>query len=134
MKEIKPNLRRHLQNNDQYTIPNQTKNIDLNKYHVRYLPPSKSKTLLDHPTGFDMMTGSWFKALWSIFDTNNGAEKVRKENAKIDREIESKKLEIKKLKSLLRERKEDKFHRRMEKLPAKIKEINISGLSRTSDE
>ena len=60
-------------------------------------------------------------------------EKKRRENAALDRKIAGKELEIKMLRGLLRERKEKRFIRRMEKRKAVIKEVNIDGVVRTSD-
>ena len=60
-------------------------------------------------------------------------EKKRRENAALDRKIAGKELEIKMLRGLLRERKEKRFIRRMEKWKAVIKEVNIDGVVRTSD-
>ena len=60
-------------------------------------------------------------------------EKKRRENAALDRKIAGKELEIKMLRGLLRERKEKRFTRRMEKRKAVIKEVNIDGVVRTSD-
>ena len=60
-------------------------------------------------------------------------EKKRRENAALDRKIAGKELEIKMLRGLLRERKEKRFTRRMEKRKAIIKEVNFDGVVRTSD-
>ena len=60
-------------------------------------------------------------------------DKKRRENAALDRKIAGKELEIKMLRGLLRERKEKRFTRRMEKRKAVIKEVNIDGVVRTSD-
>ena len=70
---------------------------------------------------------------WAFFQPKNEAERKKKENARIDREIANKKLEIKRLKSKIQYRKKDKFRKKMERLPAQVKLISIEGLSRTAD-
>ena len=80
------------------------------------------------------MVGVWNAVASSLFKPKDEAERLKKENAKIDKEIESKKLEIKKIKTTLRNHRKDKFHAKMERLPATVRIINIDGLSKTSDE
>ena len=72
--------------------------------------------------------------MWGLFRVEESEEeKKRRENAALDRKIAGKELEIKMLRGLLRERKEKRFTRRMEKRKAVIKEVNIDGVVRTSD-
>ena len=74
------------------------------------------------------------RILWGLFRVEESEEdKKRRENAALDRKIAGKELEIKMLRGLLRERKEKRFTRRMEKRKAVIKEVNIDGVVRTSD-
>ena len=74
------------------------------------------------------------RILWGLFRVEESEEeKKRRENAALDRKIAGKELEIKMLRGLLRERKEKRFTRRMEKRKAFIKEVNIDGVVRTSD-
>ena len=74
------------------------------------------------------------RILWGLFRVEESEEeKKRLENAALDRKIAGKELEIKMLRGLLRERKEKRFIRRMEKRKAVIKEVNIVGVVRTSD-
>ena len=74
------------------------------------------------------------RILWGLFWVEESEEeKKRRENAALDRKIAGKELEIKMLRGLLRERKEKRFIRRMEKRKAVIKEVNIDGVVRTSD-
>ena len=74
------------------------------------------------------------RILWGLFRVEESKEeKKRRENAALDRKIAGKELEIKMLRGLLRERKEKRFIRRMEKRKAVIKEVNIVGVVRTSD-
>ena len=74
------------------------------------------------------------RILWGLFRVEESEEeKKRRENAALDRKIAGKELEIKMLRGLLRERKEKRFIRRMEKRKAVIKEVNIDGVVRTSD-
>ena len=74
------------------------------------------------------------RILWGLFRVEESEEeKKRRENAALDRKIAGKELEIKMLRGLLRERKEKRFIRRMEKRKAVIKEVNIVGVVRTSD-
>ena len=79
------------------------------------------------------MAGVWNAIVTAVLRTRDKDEKLRKENARIDREIASKKLEIKKIKTNVRNYRKDKFHDKLEKLPAKVTVVNIDGLSRTSD-
>ena len=74
------------------------------------------------------------RILWGLFRVEETEEeKKRRENAALDRKIAGKELEIKMLKGLLRERKEKRFIRRMERRRAVIKEVSIDGVVRTSD-
>ena len=74
------------------------------------------------------------RILWGLFRVEESEEdKKRRENAALDRKIAGKELEIKMLRGLLRECKEKRFTRRMEKRKAVIKEVNIDGVVRTSD-
>ena len=74
------------------------------------------------------------RILWGLFRVEESEDKKkRRENAALDRKIAGKELEIKMLRGLLRERKEKRFIRRMEKRKAVIKEVNIVGVVRTSD-
>ena len=70
----------------------------------------------------------------ALFKPKDEAERSKQENARIDKEIASKKLEIKKIKTNLKDYRKDKFHKKMEKLSAQVTMVNIDGLSRTSDE
>ena len=70
----------------------------------------------------------------ALFKPKDEAERLKQENARIDKEIASKKLEIKKIKTNLKDYRKDKFHKKMEKLSAQVTMVNIDGLSRTSDE
>ena len=51
----------------------------------------------------------------------------------MDRLIAEKKLRIKHLKKRLRNKKKDKFMKRMESLSAQVKMVHINGLGKTSD-
>ena len=74
------------------------------------------------------------RILWGLFRVEETEEeKKRRENAALDRKIAGKELEIKMLKGLLRERKEKRFIRRMERRRAVIREVSIDGVVRTSD-
>ena len=71
---------------------------------------------------------------WDQFRTNETEEeRVRRENAALDKKIAEKELEIKMIKRKLQERKQTRFNKRMRKRLAVVKEINIDGLVRTSD-
>ena len=80
------------------------------------------------------MAGIWNAVASALFKPKDEAERLKKENARIDKEIESKKLEIKKIKTTLKNHRKEKFHKKLEKMPAKVKLVNIEGLLRTSDE
>ena len=74
------------------------------------------------------------RIFWGLFRVEESEEeKKRRENAALDRKIAGKELEIKMLKTLLRERKEKRFTRRMERRRAVIREVSIDGVVRTSD-
>ena len=71
---------------------------------------------------------------WDQFRTNETEEeRVRRENAALDKKIAEKELEIKMIKRKLQERKQTRFNKRMRKRLAVVKEVNIDGLVRTSD-
>ena len=71
---------------------------------------------------------------WDQFRTNETEEeRVRRENAALDKKIAEKELEIKMIKTKLQERKQTRFNKRMRKRLAVVKEVNIDGLVRTSD-
>ena len=74
------------------------------------------------------------RIFWGLFKVEESEEeKKRRENKELDKKIADKELEIKMLRGLLRERKEKRFTRRMERRKAVIKEVNIAGVNRTSD-
>ena len=74
------------------------------------------------------------RILWGLFRVEETEEeKKRRENAALDRKIAGKELEIKMLRGLLRERKEKRFIKRMERRRAVIREVSIDGVVRTSD-
>jgi len=74
------------------------------------------------------------RIFWGLFNVEESQEeKKRRENKELDKKIANKELEIKMLRGLLRERKEKRFTRRMERRKAAIKEVNIAGVNRTSD-
>ena len=74
------------------------------------------------------------RIFWGLFRVEESEEeKKRRENKEMDKKIADKELEIKMLRGLLRERKEKRFTRRMERRKAVIKEVNIAGVARTSD-
>ena len=74
------------------------------------------------------------KIFWGLFNVEESKEeKKRRENKELDKKIADKELEIKMLRGFLRERKEKRFTRRMERRKAIIKEVNIAGVNRTSD-
>ena len=74
------------------------------------------------------------RILWGLFRVEETeGEKKRRENAALDRKIAGKELEIKMLRGLLRERKEKRFIKRMERRRAVIREVSIDGVVRTSD-
>ena len=74
------------------------------------------------------------RIFWGLFNVEESQEeKKRRENKELDKKIADKELEIKMLRGLLRERKEKRFTRRMERRKAVIKEVNIAGVNRTSD-
>ena len=79
------------------------------------------------------MAGVWSSIASALFKPKDEAEKLKKENARIDKEIATKTLEIKKLKTNLKTYRKEKFHKKLEKLPAQVRMINIDGLSKTSD-
>ena len=70
---------------------------------------------------------------WDIFTAQSDEEKLRRKNAELDRKIGNKELEIKMIKKKLQNYRQNKFRKRMEKRPAKLKKISIEGLNRTSD-
>ena len=79
------------------------------------------------------MAGVWSSIVTKLFRPENKAGRLKQENARIDKEILSKKLEIKKLKKTLASNRKEKFIKKLEKLPAQVVLVNIDGISRTSD-
>ena len=74
------------------------------------------------------------RILWGLFRAEESEEeRKRRQNAALDRKIAGKELEIRMLRGLLRERKEKRFNRRMERRRAVIREVSIDGVIRTSD-
>ena len=73
------------------------------------------------------------KRMRLLMEKSHQKLKKRRENKEMDKKIADKELEIKMLRGLLRERKEKRFTRRMERRKAVIKEVNIAGVARTSD-
>ena len=74
------------------------------------------------------------RIFWGLFNVEESQEeKKRRENKELDKKIADKELEIKMLRGFLRERKEKRFTRRMERRKAVIKEVNIAGVNRTTD-
>merc|ERR1719250_170173 len=76
------------------------------------------------------MAGIWAAVASALFRPKDEAERLKKENARIDK----KKLEIKKIKMSIKNRRKEKFHKKLTRMPAEVKMVNIDGLSRTSDE
>ena len=81
-----------------------------------------------------IMAGIWAAVASALLRPKDEAETLKKENARIDKEIENKKLEIKKIKMTIKNRRKEKFHKKLTRMPAEVKMVNIDGLSRTSDE
>ena len=79
------------------------------------------------------MAGVWSAIVTKLFRPENKAEILKQETARIDKEMLSKKLEIKKLKKTLASHRKEKFFKKLEKLPAQVVLVNIDGISRTSD-
>ena len=80
------------------------------------------------------MAGVLREMVAALFQPKDEAERLKQENARKDKEIASRKLLMKKIKTNLKNYREDRFNKKMEKFPAKVKMINIDGLSKTSDE
>ena len=79
------------------------------------------------------MAGMWSSIVTKLFRPESKAERLKQETTRIDKEIVGKKLEIKKLKKTLTNKRKEKFIKKLEKLPAQVVIVNIDGISRTSD-
>ena len=91
---------------------------------ISVFPYFRQENVLDRTMG----------GFWDQFRTNETEEeRVRRENAALDKKIAEKELEIKMIKTKLQERKQTRFNKRMRKRLAVVKEVNIDGLVRTSD-
>ena len=91
---------------------------------ISVFPYFRQENVLDRTMG----------GFWDQFRTNETEEeRVRRENAALDKKIAEKELEIKIIKTKLQERKQTRFNKRMRKRLAVVKEVNIDGLVRTSD-
>ena len=91
---------------------------------ISVFPYFRQENVLDRTMG----------GFWDQFRTNEtDEERVRRENAALDKKIAEKELEIKMIKRKLQERKQTRFNKRMRKRLAMVKEVNIDGLVRTSD-
>ena len=91
---------------------------------ISVFPYFRQENVLDRTMG----------GFWDQFRTNEtDEERVRRENAALDKKIAEKELEIKMIKRKLQERKQTRFNKRMRKRLAVVKEVNIDGLVRTSD-
>ena len=91
---------------------------------ISVFPYFRQENVLDRTMG----------GFWDQFRTNEtDEERVRRENAALDKKIAEKELEIKMIKTKLQERKQTRFNKRMRKRLAVVKEVNIDGLVRTSD-
>ena len=91
---------------------------------ISVFPYFRQENVLDRTMG----------GFWDQFRTNETEEeRVRRENAALDKKIAEKELEIKMIKRKLQERKQTRFNKRMRKRLAMVKEVNIDGLVRTSD-
>ena len=91
---------------------------------ISVFPYFRQENVLDRTMG----------GFWDQFRTNETEEeRVRRENAALDKKIAEKELEIKMIKTKLQERKQTRFNKRMRKRLAMVKEVNIDGLVRTSD-
>jgi len=80
------------------------------------------------------MSTYWTSLLASIFPPRSQEEAIRREHARVDHLIAEKKLRVKYLKKRVKERKKEKFIKKMEKIPAKVAMVHIDGLSKTSDQ
>ena len=91
---------------------------------ISVFPYFRQENVLDRTMG----------GFWDQFRSNEtDEERVRRENAALDKKIAEKELEIKMIKTKLQERKQTRFNKRMRKRLAVVKEVNIDGLVRTSD-
>ena len=91
---------------------------------ISVFPYFRQENVLDRTMG----------GFWDQFRTNEtDEERVRRENAALDKKIAEKELEIKMIKTKLQERKQTRFNKRMRKRLAVVKEVNIDGLVKTSD-
>ena len=91
---------------------------------ISVFPYFRQENVLDRTMG----------GFWDQFRSNETEEeRVRRENAALDKKIAEKELEIKMIKTKLQERKQTRFNKRMRKRLAVVKEVNIDGLVRTSD-
>ena len=91
---------------------------------ISVFPYFRQENVLDRTMG----------GFWDQFRSNETEEeRVRRENAALDKKIAEKELEIKMIKRKLQERKQTRFNKRMRKRLAVVKEVNIDGLVRTSD-
>ena len=91
---------------------------------ISVFPYFRQENVLDRTMG----------GFWDQFRSNETEEeRVRRENAALDKKIAEKELEIKIIKTKLQERKQTRFNKRMRKRLAVVKEVNIDGLVRTSD-
>lgn len=75
----------------------------------------------------------WTSLLGSLFPPLTKEEGEARERVRVDQEINSLKLLRKKIKRNLRKYRKEKFHLRMEGVPASIEMIHIDGLGKTSD-
>ena len=77
------------------------------------------------------MGSFWKKFKENVYETRE--EQLRRNNAEIDKKIGEKELEIKLIKKKLQIRKENRYNKRMQKRIAKIKQVSIDGIQRTSE-
>ena len=77
------------------------------------------------------MGSFWKKFKENVYETRE--EQLRRNNAEIDKKIGEKELEIKLIKKKLQIRKENRYNKRMQKQKAKIKQVSIDGIQRTSE-
>lgn len=77
------------------------------------------------------MGSFWKKFKENVYETRE--EQLRRNNAEIDKKIGEKELEIKLIKKKLQIRKENRYNKRMQKRKAKIKQVSIDGIQRTSE-
>ena len=77
------------------------------------------------------MGSFWKKFKENVYETRE--EQLRRNNAEIDKKIGEKELEIKLIKKKLQIRKENRYNKRMQRRKAKIKQVSIDGIQRTSE-